>query len=337
MPHYLFIHKLGVCQGKYFDALLMEQVQESVLKKKKKKTTKPLSNIYGLLKVEILGKKAAFLFTYFPGWNLLLIYLMVYLYNYYTVFTRLSKVNRNVFSVNQFGKVTPTSTFLSARSFPTIPRMSGKTRNIRANAELTLFSVSCSSFCCLMHHVSSSSWGRFNQKKPNSLLFTDHWFWKCLSCWLEGFRVLQWGSSITHLPSSSAFSQASVAGPSRDRKRFWGTLVCFLLLWTEDRAFPGPDHCFYHQAANPLQQVRFLPLCILVRVGQSACRSGACTCLVGDRFRCRSKDAFHTTSRKFGWHKSGFFPVALKLRLFFFFFCWGCLRLQVTVTVTMLH
>lgn len=36
MPRYLFIHKLGVCQGKYFDALLMEQVQESVLKKKKK-------------------------------------------------------------------------------------------------------------------------------------------------------------------------------------------------------------------------------------------------------------------------------------------------------------
>lgn len=90
---------------------------------------------------------------------------MVYLYNYYAVFTRLSKVNRNVFSVNQLGKVTPTSTFLSARSFPTIPRLSGKTRNTRANAELTSFSVSCSSFCCLMHHASSSSWGRFNQKK----------------------------------------------------------------------------------------------------------------------------------------------------------------------------
>lgn len=77
----------------------MEQVQERVLKgkkKKKKKTPKPLSNIYGLLKVEILGKRATFLFKYFPGWNLLLIYLMLYPYNNYAAFTHFSKINRNV-------------------------------------------------------------------------------------------------------------------------------------------------------------------------------------------------------------------------------------------------
>ena len=63
MPHHLFIHKLGVFQGKYFDALLMEQVQDSELKKTNPKPTpKSLSNVYGLSKVEILGRKGCISF-----------------------------------------------------------------------------------------------------------------------------------------------------------------------------------------------------------------------------------------------------------------------------------
>jgi len=65
MPHHLFIHKLGVFQGKYFDALLMEQVQDSELKKTNPKPTpKSLSNVYGLSKVEILGEKRLHFFSF---------------------------------------------------------------------------------------------------------------------------------------------------------------------------------------------------------------------------------------------------------------------------------
>lgn len=62
MPYYFQIHKSGVFWGIYLDACLTGTLQDSELKK-----IPPLSNIYGLLKADIPGKNAAFLFTYFPG------------------------------------------------------------------------------------------------------------------------------------------------------------------------------------------------------------------------------------------------------------------------------
>lgn len=65
MPHYLFIHKLGVCQGKYFDALLTEQVQERELQNPHPKTLKQYLQTFE--SGDSWEKKAVFLLTYFPG------------------------------------------------------------------------------------------------------------------------------------------------------------------------------------------------------------------------------------------------------------------------------